>query len=104
MMDGDGGFDGSYGRRSTRRERKLSLPQSDIDVDLMLEAYPVSPGGRDELDAALIDIYIKAARRLVVTADILPNELRRRSSEIRDYSNHCLSCMKSDSKLRVRRF
>ena len=83
MMDGDGGFDGSYGRRSTRRERKLSLPQSDIDVDLMLEAYPVSPGGRDELDAALIDIYIKAARRLVVTADILPNELRRRSSEIR---------------------
>ena len=68
-----------------RQTRELSLPpQSDVDVDRMLEAYHVSPDGRRELDAALIDIYIKATRRLVVAADIMPNELRRRSSEIRE--------------------
>ena len=33
----------------------------------------------------IIDLTLmKATRRLVVAADIMPNELRRRSSEIRD--------------------
>ena len=52
MMDGAVG-----GKRPSTLE--LSLPQSDVDVDRMLEAYSVSPEGRHELDAALIDIYIK---------------------------------------------
>ena len=54
-------MDGAVGgkRRSTL---ELSLPQSDVDVDRMLEAYSVSPEGRHELDAALIDIYIKGGQ------------------------------------------
>ena len=43
-----------------RPTRELSLPpRSDVDVDRMLEAHHVSRRGREELDAALIDIYIK---------------------------------------------
>jgi hypothetical protein len=58
------------------------LLTSDAAVTQLIVYYGISADANRILDSALTNIYIKAVKRLIVTADIQPNELRRRDHEV----------------------
>ena len=69
-------------RTVIERVLELRLPDdvtldSNADVDFLLDYYIIPPKKRRALDSALADIYLRAVRRLIVAADIQPNEIRR---------------------------
>ena len=47
----------------------------DSDLGSAYEEYSIREDKQDSIEDALIDLYIKAAKRLILTADIQPEEL-----------------------------
>lgn len=47
----------------------------DGDLSFAYEEYSIAEDQQDSIEDALVDLYIKAAKRLILTADIQPEEL-----------------------------